>query len=112
MTEATYPCTRCCGKGRIAVYGNVMNGVCFKCNGSGEQANKPGVKSVKFAVLLKNRETGAAERIYNIAAKSSAAAIRAAEDHYERASSMFRDQYTMVGAVAVRADELDSETQP
>lgn len=108
MEQVTYKCTRCEGKGRISGFGHVQGGVCFKCAGKGTQATKPAIKSVLFAVFLMNRETGQPERIYNMKARSSAAAISAAFNTYERASSIFRDIYTMNGAVAVRADELDN----
>jgi len=36
-----YTCQRCNGKGRLPEHSNVMNGVCFKCNGTGKQASKP-----------------------------------------------------------------------
>lgn len=106
-----YNCVRCAGKGRITAYANVLGGVCFKCNGSGRQASKPRASAVLWAVFLVNRETGQGDRIWNIRAKSSASAMSSAQEHYNRASSMFHDQFTMNGAVAVRADELDDPTQ-
>lgn len=33
---ATVTCKRCEGKGRLAHFGHVKNGVCLKCNGSGK----------------------------------------------------------------------------
>lgn len=48
MTEVTYktkPCKRCEGKGRLAHFGHVNNGVCLSCHGKGftfvtKKANK------------------------------------------------------------------------
>lgn len=31
----TKPCSRCAGEKRLWQHGNVLNGVCFKCNGAG-----------------------------------------------------------------------------
>mgnify|MGYP003425161401 FL=1 len=36
----TETCGRCEGKGQIAEYGHISNGVCFKCSGTGKVAAK------------------------------------------------------------------------
>lgn len=38
----TETCTRCEGKGRIAMYGHVDNGLCLKCKGSRKQYSRKG----------------------------------------------------------------------
>ena len=107
QTTAAYKCSRCQGKGRLSAFSHVVSGVCFKCGGIGTQATKPTVALPLFAVIFVSRATGAAERIYNLRARTSAVAMRVAAARYEQASSAFRDEYSMQGAVAVRADELD-----
>jgi hypothetical protein len=42
ITFDTAECTRCGGKGRIAMYAHVAGGVCAKCNGSGKQLSRRG----------------------------------------------------------------------
>lgn len=51
MTAATYPCTRCDGKGWIPGYGHVLGGVCFKCGGTGWQKRKPAAPTRRWTVL-------------------------------------------------------------
>ncbi len=36
-----YPCERCSGTGELPQMSHVEGGVCFKCRGTGKQANKP-----------------------------------------------------------------------
>lgn len=107
QATATYKCCRCQGRGKLNAFSHVIGGVCFKCSGTGTQANKPTEALPLFAVMFVNRATGAAERIYSLRARTSALAMRVAAARYEQASSAFRDEYSMEGAVAVRADELD-----
>lgn len=104
---ATYKCSRCRGNGRLNAFSHVIGGVCFKCGGTGTQATKPTESLPLFAVMFVNRATGAATRIYNLRARTSALAMKVAAARYEQASTAFRDEYSMAGAVAVRADELD-----
>jgi hypothetical protein len=106
---ATYECTRCAGRGRLAGFSNVLGGVCFKCNGSGEQAAKPGKPSIKWAVLGEDRNTGERARLYNVSAKTEAAAIEKARSTFAGASAAFKDQYTLSNAIAVRASEIDQQ---
>lgn len=107
--DRTYECTRCNGKGRLPIFSNVLGGVCFKCKGSGKQASKPGKPSVKWAVLGIDRMTGERARLYNVKAKNEQGAIEKAKATYVRASTEFKDQYSLEDAIAVRADELDRQ---
>lgn len=106
--NTTYTCSRCSGSGRLDVYSNVLGGVCFKCKGSGQQTEKPRAKAVRWAVMGSDRENGAAARLYNIDAPTAAKAIAKARATYERASTAFRDQYSLANATAVPAAEIDA----
>ena len=103
----TFKCTRCNGKGHLPIFSHVLGGVCFKCGGTGKQASKPGKPSVKWAVFGTNRMTGERARLYNVKAKNEKAAIEKARAIYARASTEFKDMYSLEDAIAVRADELD-----
>lgn len=35
MTDQTFPCFKCNGKGRIRGFEHIAEGVCFQCSGSG-----------------------------------------------------------------------------
>ena len=105
--KRVYECDRCSGRGRISVFSHVIGGTCFKCGGSGRLKRKPPAKSVVYAVFLVHRESGKPARIYNVKAKAPQAAMGKARVMYEAASSAFRDDYSMKGAVAIRADEID-----
>lgn len=39
MTQ--YPCSKCDGKGTIQGFTHVLNGVCFRCGGTGKQKSRP-----------------------------------------------------------------------
>lgn len=47
----TVLCKRCDGKGRLAHFGHVKNGVCLKCNGSGK------LLKVKRLIVLETHYT-------------------------------------------------------
>lgn len=108
MTD-TYKCTRCNGKGYLPIFSHVLGGICFKCKGSGKQASKPGKPSVKWAVFGTNCMTGERARLYNVNAKNEQVAIEKARAIYARASTEFKDMYSLEDAIAVRADELDRQ---
>lgn len=36
-----YECDKCGGAGKIAIYGHVDNGFCYKCNGQGKLSYDP-----------------------------------------------------------------------
>jgi hypothetical protein len=108
-TATTFPCSRCAGTGRLSCFSNVLGGVCFKCNGKGTQPSKPAAPSILWAVLGTDRNTGGRVRLYNIKAKNETAAIERARNTMAGASTAFKDQYTLEGAVAVRAAEMDQQ---
>lgn len=109
MTNA-YECTRCCGKGRLPAFNNVLGGVCFKCKGSGKQSTKPRKLSIRWAVFGVDRNTGVPARLYNVSSPSAAGAVAKARRTFENASTEFRDQYSMAAAIAVPASEIDQAT--
>ena len=106
---ATYKCTRCAGLGHISAFNNVLGGTCFKCFGSGWQLNKPAPKQPKWGVMGIDRLTGERARLYNVRAKSEAAAIEKARNTMASASAAFKDMYSLENAIAVLASELDQQ---
>lgn len=109
MADKLYPCSRCDGEGRVWIFSHVYAGVCFQCGGSGKQKTKPRAKAVKWAVFGHCRNTGKVGRIYNVSAPTQAAAINKAREMYERASTAWRDEWSMVDAFAQTWEELISE---
>lgn len=99
-----YSCGRCSGQGRIRAFSHVLGGVCLKCHGTGRVETKPAAKPL-FAVYLIERNTGNAVHIYNFRARTAGEALRRAQRTYERASNAFRDEHTMIGAVAEQTED-------
>lgn len=111
MTTA-YACSRCGGTGRLAQFGNVLGGVCFKCSGTGKQFRKPGAPTPKWAVFGQHRATGAWLRLYNVGAKTKAMAIDRALRTYQGASICWKAEYDLnpVTARAIKwADMADQQ---
>lgn len=109
MDATLYTCSRCGGSGRYSF--NLIHGTtCYGCGGTGKQKTKPRPKAVRWAVLGTDRNTGERVRLYNIDAKSGAAAIERARNTMARASTAFKDQYSLADAIAVKASELDQVT--
>lgn len=106
MAATTYPCSRCGGSGRLSVFGHVLGGTCFKCNGTGKQRHKPAAQSEKWAVFGTERATGRFLRLYNVKARSADQAIEKARDAFSGASTLFKDTYTLDGARAVRWSDM------
>ena len=73
----TYQCPKCLGTGEIAAHRNVLNGVCFKCNGAGTVSRKPATPSQSWTCVY----AGAA--LFNIKAKTEAQALRRAVVHWK-----------------------------
>jgi len=48
-TKVKGPCPKCEGKGRLWEYGHVLNGVCFRCNGTGTAMLTPAQKAAAEA---------------------------------------------------------------
>ena len=89
---AIYDCSRCGGSGKVGRHMNVLNGVCFKCNGSGKQVSKPAAKSILWSVSGVSPVTGERVGAYNQPAKTAEEAIRKCVERYEGiyAESSFR----------------------
>lgn len=105
-TAATYTCSRCGGSGRYSF--NLIHGTrCYGCGGTGKQKTKPAPKMTRWAILGIDRNTGERARLYNVDAKNEAAAIERARNTMARASTAFKDQYSLADAIAVKASELD-----
>ena len=109
-TTTTYKCSRCNGTGRLSQFSNVLGGTCFKCLGSGKQASKPAAKSVTWAVLGTDRNTGLRVHAYNINAQTEAKAVAKARTTYQSASTEFKDTISLTDAIAVPAREFWAET--
>ena len=105
-----YKCSRCNGSGRLSQFSNVIGGTCFKCHGSGKQASKPAVKSIVWAVLGTDRNTGLRVHAYNIRAQNDAMAVAKTRIAYERASTAFKNTISLSDAIAVPAIEFWAET--
>lgn len=105
MNTATYSCSRCSGAGRINAFGHVLSGICFACAGTGKQKSKPMV-SILWAVFGTDRTTGEVARLYNMNAPTEAAAVTKARKTMLNASAAFKDQYTLDGAKAIRAEVI------
>ncbi|WP_057382895.1 hypothetical protein [Pseudomonas aeruginosa] len=100
MADKLYKCSRCDGAWKIWLFTAVLGGVCFQCGGSGKQKTKPKPRAVKWAVFGHSRETGKIGRLYNVSARTQAEAINKARDTYDRASSAWRDEWSMQQAFA------------
>jgi hypothetical protein len=77
MNTKTYPCTRCCGKGRLPF--NVLAGVCFKCGGTGLQSAKPAKRMPKFSVSAISKETGSRALTFYVSAPNEQKALQKAK---------------------------------
>jgi hypothetical protein len=71
-----YKCEKCEGKGEIAAFRGVMGGVCFKCNGTGEQAKKPAAKSQRYSCIYNGQP------LFTKRAKTEAQALKLAIQHW------------------------------
>lgn len=101
----TYTCSRCNGTGRFSF--NLIHGTrCYGCNGTGKQKTKPKAPTPRWAVFGQHRDTGAWLRLYNVTAKTEAAAIEKARRTYEGASTDWRNTYTLASARALRWDKM------
>jgi len=78
----SYQCPRCSGSGEIPAHRNVLNGVCFKCNGLGTVARKPPARSVKWACYY------AGVHLFNISAKTQSQALNRAVIHWQSRQDM------------------------
>lgn len=107
--NSTYTCPKCNGFGRLSCYANVQGGVCFSCAGKGVKNGKAPTPSVRWAVLGIDRTTGERSALYFKRAKSADAAINMACNTMAGASSAFKDQYTLDGAIAVNADDFERD---
>lgn len=76
-----YNCAKCGGTGEIAAHRNVLGGVCFKCNGTGKQANKPVAPSKKY--VCKYDGVG----LFTKSARTSTEALSKAVLHWKRHSN-------------------------
>ena len=95
-----HACSRCSGTGRLAHFGNVLGGTCFKCKGTGKQRTKPGAPTPKWAVFGQHRATGVWMRMYNVGAKTKAMAIDRAMRMYQGASIGWQADYDLNPATA------------
>lgn len=110
MSADTYSCSRCSGTGRLAQFSNVIGGTCFKCHGTGTQASKPAARAAKWAVFGHDRQTGECTRLYNISARTEAAAIEKARATMAGASTEWRNTYTLSNARAMRCSDMTDPT--
>lgn len=106
---ATYKCPKCNGLGRLSCYSNVLGGVCFSCDGKGFKVGKAPTPSVRWAVIGLDRVSGERVALYFMRAKNATAAINAARNTMTGASSAFKDQFTLEGALAVSADDWERD---
>ena len=96
-----YACSRCSGTGRLAQFGNVLGGTCFKCNGSGKQGGKrPPKPTTKWAIFGQHRATGQWMRLYNVAARTARQGVERALTIYAGASAAWRAAYDLNPATA------------
>lgn len=102
--EKDYPCYRCDGRGKIQAYSHVMSGVCFKCGGSGRQKSKP-ARTVMWAVLGTNPQTGEEVHCYNVNAPTGKKAIDRARVTASGASESWKAEHSLEHAVAVPSAE-------
>lgn len=101
-----YTCSRCDGTGRVW-FSSLMAGLCFQCCGTGKQKTKPAKKAIKWAIFGHDRMSGASARLYNVNAKTAEEALEKAYELYEKASTAWKDENTLVKAVAVSWEELE-----
>ncbi len=94
-----YKCEKCDGKGEIAAFRGVMGGVCFKCNGTGKQANKPVAPSKKY--VCKYEGFG----LFTKSARTSTQALIKAVLHWKRYSN------APAFANIISADQITVEEQ-
>lgn len=90
MVTKMEQCERCNGKGHIKAYGHVMDGVCFKCGGSGKQeakkVRKPSAKQLAAKAAKEARREADAQE-YNrkltevVKRYTGDPRIRVAQDH-------------------------------
>lgn len=103
--SALYTCSRCGGSGRFSF--NLMHGSkCYGCNGTGKQATKPRPPTPKWAVFGHDRNTGESRRLYNVTAKTEAAAIEKARRTYAGASTAFKDTNSLADARAIKFSDM------
>jgi hypothetical protein len=101
----TYTCTRCNGTGRFSF--NLIHGTkCYGCQGTGQQRTKPRKPAPKWAVFGQHRATGSLLRLYNVTAKTAAAAIESARQTYARGGTDWQATYSLDGAQALRWDQM------
>lgn len=109
MTTA-YACSRCGGTGRLAQFGNVLGGACFKCKGTGKQHTKPAAPTPKWAVFGQHRASGAMLRLYNVTGKTAKQAIERASATYAKGSADWRSTYTMDKARAIKWTDMADQS--
>ena len=94
-TPTTYPCTRCQGKGRLAIYANVLGGVCFKCGGTGRQKTRPSAPSHRWSVNAIRTTDHQDCTVFYVRAKTEQEAIKKALATLSRAREQIYDPTTI-----------------
>lgn len=102
-----YTCTRCNGTGRYSF--NLLHGTtCFGCRGTGKQFTRPKAPTPKWAVFGQHRSTGEWLRLYNVVAKTKAAAIAKAQAMWADGIHYWKDTYTLATARAMKWTDMAS----
>ena len=108
----TWPCSRCEGKGKIAAFGHVIGGVCFKCGGSGTQASRP-LKTQSWAVHLPKivehpTVFSGPDFVYRESGATQAVAMQKARVRFRALKSQLSHEVTDEGMWAEPAAEYDA----
>lgn len=75
----TSECSKCSGKGEIAMYRGIAGGVCFSCRGTGKIVTKTKPQPAKkFAVSAIEKASGERITVFWVKAKNEAAALKSA----------------------------------
>ena len=90
-----YPCTRCEGKGRLPHYANVLDGVCFKCGGTGRQKTRPAAPSRRWSVNAIRTTDHHDCVVFHVRAKTEQEAIKKASATLSRAREQIYDPTTI-----------------
>lgn len=94
-----YVCSRCAGRGRLEQYGQVMNGVCYQCKGTGKQFTRPRAATPKWAVFWLDEQLGQWLRFYSVLAKTKAEALSQAERTRANAAASWKDRHRQVRVI-------------
>lgn len=103
-----YACSRCAGSGRMSQFSNVVGGECFRCRGTGKQYTRPRAPTPKWAVFGQRQKTEEWLRLYNVVARSKPAAIAKAQAVWAKASTDWKNTYTLATARALKWTEMTS----